>query len=185
MPRSFLLLCLLLAAACHGGPHKRGEKMWSVQAQYGEPIRGKTFVGNGIGEAPTVGVGFFNHWFVQDRIALGLGLTPTAYRQDGDTIWGGELNGQVRWYFAGSAGLGFFLDVQGGLLLMTEDVPPDGTPYNLSYGIGPGMEVPVGERWRMLGGVLFHHLSNGNGISSPDNPSQNEVRFWIGFGSTW
>jgi len=183
--RRLLLLFFLLLVACEGGLHRRGDKMWSVRAHYGEPIEGRTFVGNGLGKSPSAGVGVYNHWFVRDRLALGLGLTPTVFQQQGDTVWGAELNGQVRWYFADVSEVGFFLDVQGGLLLLSEDLPPRGTPYNLSYVIGPGVEWAIGERWRMLGGVLFHHISNGKGIESPDNPTLNETRVWIGFGSTW
>jgi hypothetical protein len=161
--------------------------MWSVQAQYGHPNPGDSIFGKVYGTAPTAGLGVFNHWYVTDRIALGVGLTPTLYFEDAGTVFGGEFNGQMRWHFWESEKLGFFLDLQGGLLFTAEDLPTGGTQFNGSYGFGPGLEVPLDDKWRLLGGVLIHHISNGKGIGVdvPDNPSQNEVRFWLGFGSTW
>jgi len=185
---AWLLLPLLLVPGCRGGGlHRKGEKLWSVQAQYGTPIPGDSISGQVHGTAPTAGVGAFNHWYVTDRIALGAGLTPTLYFEDAGTAFGAEGNGQIRWHFWESESIGFFLDLQGGFLLATADVPTGGTRYNLSYGMGAGFEVPLDERRRLLGGVLLHHFSNGKGlgIDVPDNPSQNEVRFWLGFGSTW
>ena len=67
-----LLLLLPFVVGCHGGGfHRKGEKMWSVQAQYGHPIPGDSISGKVHGTAPTAGLGVFNHWFVTDRIALG------------------------------------------------------------------------------------------------------------------
>lgn len=182
-----LVLLLLLGLGCRGGFHRKGEKLWSVQAQYGHPTPGDSLSGKVHGTAPTAGVGVFNHWYVADRIALGVGVTPMLYFQDAGTVFGTEFNGQIRWHFWEYKQLGFFLDLQGGLMLTTQDVPPTGTPLNISYGFGPGLEVPLDDRWRLLGGALFHHFSNGKGlgVNVPDNPSQNEVRFWLGFGSTW
>jgi hypothetical protein len=183
-----LLLLLLLGVACRGsGMHRKGEKMWSVQAQYGHSIPGDSLSGEVFGTAPTVGLGVFNHWYVTDRIALGVGATPTLYFEDVGTVFGAEFNGQIRWHFWEYAKLGFFLDLQGGLQVATADVPTGGTQYNFSYGIGPGLEVLLDDKWRMLGGVLLHHFSNGKGlgIDVQNNPSQNEARFWLGFGSTW
>lgn len=161
--------------------------MWSVQAQYGEPIPGDSISGKVSGTAPTAGVGLYHHWYVADRLALGVGVTPTLYFEDDRTIFGGEFNGQVRWHFYEYRKLGFFLDLQGGFLVATDDVPTGGTPWNFAYGAGPGFEVALDDGWRVLGGALFHHFSNGKGlgIDTDANPSQNEIRFWLGFGSTW
>ena len=183
-----MLLLLLVAAACRtGGLHRKGEKFWSVQGQYGHPIPGDSISGTVFGEAPTAGIGVFHHWYVHDRIGLGVGATPTLYFQDVGTALGAEFSGQLRWHFYEFERVGLFLDLQAGFLLATEDVPPTGTPANFTYGFGPGFEAPLHDRFRLLGGALFHHFSNGKGlgIDVDSNPSQNEIRFWIGVGSTW
>jgi hypothetical protein len=62
-----------------------------VQAQYGNPVPGQSISGEVFGDAPTAGVGVFYHWYVEDRLALGIGLTPTLWFQDVGTAFGTEI----------------------------------------------------------------------------------------------
>ena len=179
------LLFLFLFAACHGGIHKKGDRMWSVRGQYSHPTPGEAIVFKSHGHVQSVGVGAYNRWFVSDRIALGGGVSAMRFSEEGNTSWGGEFEAGLRWYFAEIGKTGFFFDANGGFLVADGDVPEFGSKANLLFDLGPGIEVPLGGNSKLLAGVQFQHFSNGKGLNSPENPSQNSIRFWIGYGHDW
>ena len=72
-----------------------------------------------------------------------------------------------------------------GYLRTTRDVPPRGTQWNYTFSFGPGIDVPICHNTHMLIGSSYHHISNALGRQSQRNPSQNEVRLWLGFEWTW
>ena len=181
----FFVLLLLVTAACNGGIHKKGDKMWSVHAHYSRPIVGNVLWWDGKGDVENAGIGAANRWFFKDRWAFSVGLTPTYFEENGNNTWGAEFEAGFRWYFAELKRVGFFFDFNGGFIYAADNIPERATDWNFSFALGPGLEVPLGNDFALLGGVQLHHFSNGRGLNVPDNPAQNEARFWIGFGRTW
>jgi len=181
-----LLALLTLFAGCHGGFHQRGEKRWSVRAVYGEPFDNGGFFGwNTAGDATNVGVGASNSWYFQDRWAGGIGVTPLYFNQTEGDAWGAEIEAHLRWHFVEWGKVGFLLDANCGALWAESPIPTGGTRGNLTYGIGPGIEYPLRNGFSLVAGLQFHHISNGKGLDSPANPSQNEMRYWFALTRKW
>lgn len=159
--------------------------MFIVRAHKGFVVRGKALAWTGLGNAPDVGLGVSSYWFVQDWLAIGAAVSPTRFNPAGPATLGVEVEGASRGYVFQSPDLGLFLDLKGGYLATKRGTPPGGTRDNWTFAFGPGFEVPLGHRFSFVGGAEFHHLSNAKGRDTPRNPSQNEVRSWIGFGLTF
>lgn len=172
-----------LLMSCRSTPlHRKGETDRGLRMLYGDPQVGKRLAWNAAGNAETVSVSAAQRWFVSDRHALGAGLTATHFDQEGESVWGGEIQGLMRWHFTEWESTSFFWDLDGGMLLTTEKVPPMSTDFNYTFDFGPGLEAPLGGALSFQAGVQFHHLSNARGRESPENESQNELRYWIGIG---
>jgi len=181
-----LLALLTLLQACAGGFHEKGEKRWSVRAVYGEPIDNGGFFGwNTAGDARNFGVGAANYWYFHDRLAAGIGLTPLYFSQAEGDSWGAETEAHLRWHMFEAGPVGFLMDANCGYLWAQSPIPTGGTRSNFSYGVGPGLEVPLSKGFSVLGGFQFHHISNGKGLDSPANPSQNELRMWFALTRKW
>jgi hypothetical protein len=186
--RRVLLLAALAAllSGCHsGGLHRKGERMWSVHAQASDPIVGNFLWWDGKSDAPNAGIGVAHRWFLADRWAYSVGLTPTWFDDDGNEVWGMEFETGFRWYFAETGKFALFWDFNGGFLLTEDPVPARATDWNFTFALGPGAEWKLGEKWSLLGGVQLHHFSNGKGLNVAANPAQNETRVWLGMGWLW
>jgi len=179
------VLGLALLGACHGGIHRKGERMWTVHGEYSDPIVGNFLWWDGKSDAPNVGVGVAHRWFLQDRWAYSVGLTPTHFWDDANKVWGLEFETGFRWYLWEAGDLALFWDFNGGFLLSEDPVPARATAWNFTFALGPGAEWKLGDHWSALGGVQLHHFSNAKGLNVADNPAQNEARFWFGFGRLW
>jgi len=188
--RIVLVLLLPLAfAACRVAPlHRRGDAMVTIRAEHGKPLQGKSLAWDGGFDAENYTLTVQNHYFVTDRIALGAGLSASRWQLRGRHRWGGEVSLAGRWFFAELNELeemGFFFDFTGGVLITDGNFPPNGTPKNFAFTFGPGLEFPITDTYSVLAAIQYHHISNALGRFSPRNPSQNELRFWIGVGILW
>jgi len=150
-----------------------------VRVSYGNPSPGHTLAWNSAGEAETLNATVADRWFLSDRVSLGLGVTGSNFRQEGENVLGGEIQGLLRWHFAEWKATSFFWDLDGGGLITTEKVPPESTSRNYTFDFGPGVEVPLDGGFSLLFGVQFHHLSNARGREDESNESQNEIRYGI------
>jgi len=168
-----------------GGLHKSDERTACVRAFYSEPITGHALVWHGVGDCPNEGFSLQNYWFLKDRVALGLGLTGVQFHIPGDRILGSEIEARLRYYFAETGKLGFFGDFTGGYLRTQSEIPPNGKDNNGTFAFGPGLEYGVGENKAVQLGFEFHHLSDLHGRDKDRNPSQNELKMWLGFALTW
>ena len=164
-----------------GLPHHAGDTMLQTKAYYGIPILQKSLLWDGNGEVDDFGVGVHAPRFLDDDIALGLGLNAGTWLLPGADSYSGELEGLLRVYPFGAAPV--FIEGTAGFQLATKNVPPGGTDWNFSFGFGPGFEVPVAADCNFEFGAGYHHISNALGRENDRNPSQNELRIWLGF--TW
>ena len=180
-------LLLYLLPSCGSAPvHQSGDRLLTLRYEYGEPIRGKSFAWTGLGTSDTQSIAVANHWFVSNRLSLGPSFTATAFDMlSGQWITGGEIEGIMRWHFAEIDKTSFFWDWTAGYLHTSKKMPPNSTDWNFTFGFGPGVEIPLGGKWKLLSTLQYHHLSNAKGRETVENESQNEARFTIGFGMDW
>lgn len=183
--RTWMLLLTMTAAACAGGRHRQGDRQAVFSASFGEPIDGKSLGFTGHGEARNVGLAAAGQWFLRDRWAIGVQAGGRYYDQTGGAAFGLEIEGTARHYLFEWGPVGFLFEVSGGGQVASRDVPPGGTSLNWVFGFGPTVEVPLGETTDLLAGYQWRHLSNGKGGDSPENPTQNDHRLWIGVAIDW
>ncbi len=164
--------------------HQAGDEMITVRGQFGQPHTGRTIFWFGKGNHENYGLGAYLHAFVSDSWALGVGIDGSLLKPPGKNVFGVEVEGVSRHYLTQSADYGVFWDFTGGFIQTSRGFPPGGTRWNFTFGFGPGLELPVGSNTDLLVGGYFHHMSNGLGRDTPRNPSQNDLRFWLGIGWT-
>jgi len=161
--------------------------MLSARVFYGKPIVGRALWWIGEGDVPNYGVSLQNYFFLQDRVALGLGVNRIEFQPPGKDFGGWEFELRLRYYFLEIEGAGVFFDFNGGWMGAEHSMPPEGTRANYTFSFGPGLDVPLGSGISLLGGCELHHWSNarGTGERAVDNPAQNEFFPWLGLGVRW
>lgn len=162
-----------------GLDHKHGANAAMVRAFYGVPILQKSLFWDGNGEVDDYGAGVAAFRFVSDGVMLGMGVNGSVWMEPGHDVYAAEWEGLLRYYPA-AEGM-FFVDLGGGWVQGTEAVPTGGTDWNMSFQLGPGYEIPVSKGASVLLGACYHHTSNALGPQNDRNPSQNEIRFWVGW----
>ena len=184
---AILLLGLFVCGCRGGGLHRKGERMASVQMQgTAWPFKGHALAWLGEESHSYLGGGFFNHWFVSDRTALGAGLMYNNYQFDGRNVASGEIQGNYRhFFFEHEDKYSYFLELFGGAQWGETEIPRGATRHEYTFGFGPGMEVKISDKYRLLAGAQFHHQSNALGRTAENNPSQNDLRLWVAFGWMW
>ena len=187
MMRSLALLTMpfLVLGACTGGPHRKGDRQAVFTVDYSEPMLGTSLGFDGHGDARNVGTSAGVQWFLMDRWAVGVRTGLRYYDQRGGATGAWEVEMTARHYFFEIGKMSFGFEMTGGGSLATRDVPPGGTSVNWVWGFGPLFEDPLAEKADLLFGYQWRHLSNGLGGDSPDNPTQNGNRLWIGVGFDW
>ncbi|MHC4939098.1 MAG: hypothetical protein ACYTHK_09035 [Planctomycetota bacterium] len=182
-----ILLGVSVLGCRHGGIHRKGERMASVRMHGSAwPIVGHAIAWEGEEGHEYYGAGLWNHWFTSDRIALGGGISLQNYHIDGTNVGAVEFEANYRHYlFEHEEKYAYFWEFYGGAQIAEFPVPRSGTTTEFTFAFGPGMEVKLGEKPRLLGGVQFHHQSNALGREAENNPSQNDLRVWLGFGWMW
>lgn len=183
--RTLVLLLVLAAAACKGGPHRKGDRQAVFSGSIGEPMQGDSLGFVGHGDARNIGLAAASQWFLMDRWAVGVQVGGRFYHQTGGDVIALEVEGTARHYLFEIGSVGFLFEVTGGGQVASRDVPPGGTSYNWAFGFGPTLEIPLGEETDLLAGYQWRHLSNGKGGDSPENPTQNDHRLWVGVAIDW
>jgi len=180
---------LLVAAGCNfsGGLHRQEEREVVVEASYGHADPSQPFLWQGIGDANDYGLiaGYAYYW--RDRVGLQAKLTPVRiYDQSDGRVYACEFQIGFRYYFWEAEDLGVFLEALGGVSYADKSVPPeDGTHFNFTQDTGLGLEYLINDRWSVLGGYRYSHMSNGRGTDRTKNPSQNDHEWWLGIGYSW
>jgi len=150
------------------------------------PILGHAIAWEGEEGHEYLGGGIWNHWFTSDRIALGGGVSFNNYSIDGTNVGAVEIEANYRHFlFEHDETYAYFWEFYGGAQWSEFPVPRGATTQEFTFGFGPGVEVKLGEKPRLLAGVHFHHQSNALGRTATNNPSQNDLRVWLAFGWMW
>jgi opacity protein-like surface antigen len=98
----------------------------------------------------------------QSNRAEGVGISPLMFR------WNLREHGPIH----------PFLELAGGVVATNRDVPEGTTRWNFTAHTGAGARVRVADRWGVVLGYRFHHLSNAN--TAPRNPGINSNVGYLG-----
>ena len=176
----------VVLAGCQGGLHRRGDQQIVVQADYGEPMRGNSYLGlTGGGSAANAGLTLGNHYFIEDRVAVVGSVSYRYFDQSDGPVHAAELEMGLRFFFLEFGTVAFSFDIYIGGMVGTRSVPETGSHGNFLAGLGPTAEIQLGKKLSVLLGYQFRHLSNGGGFRDPDNPTQNDNRFYVGVALPW
>lgn len=147
---------------------------WTVEASggYVGPIR---FSDAGF---TTASVGA-NYYF-GDGVALGAALDGYAVQQFGEDSAGGGLSLGSRWHALRFQRVTLFGDAIGGVNEFTVRTPPFGTHFNYTAKVGVGLTVRLTDRFHLIGGARYFHLSNGTLHGRDENPSYDGVQGYGG-----
>lgn len=175
---------LLTASRADGDPreHLQGDAVVEARGFFGVPILQKSLYWDGNGEVNNFGVGGRYLYFVGDSFAIGPGLNATWFKTNGHETFAGEFEAIGRGYLWNADSFRVYWDLAGGWQQSTHQVPEGGTQWNMTFSFGPGVEVPIGGGNNLIVGARYHHMSNALGRQNDRNPSQNEGRFFVGFG---
>jgi hypothetical protein len=166
-------------SAGNGVHREAGSNTIETNIYYGFPILQKSFVWDGNGDVYDAGIGVHLSHYVADNLAFGLGTNYATWFTPGSDVYSAEMEAVVRGYPFGDSSP-FFIDGNTGFQYASNPIPPGGTYWNFSFGFGGGVDVPLESRMSMLIGAHYHHISNALGRENLHNPSQNEVRVWVG-----
>ena len=158
------------ASPARGRPYaSQGSVAWWVECSAGTNFS-EGWVGSG-------GVGV--EWYPVDGFALGLRLDGIGVRlEDTPATGGADAVILLRWhalmredwslYFEGGCGLAYF----------SSRVPSGAAHLNFTPQIGVGCSVAVDDRARLLAGLRWFHISNGQTASS--NPGVDMLSAYVG-----
>ena len=119
--------------------------------------------------------------FLQGRFEYAVDAVPLfLIFQPANTAYGVGLNPlNLKWNFATRGDVVPYVELDGGTLFTTHDVPNGTTNVNFSSGAALGTHFLGSKRaWSLE--IRYMHISNG-GLSSP-NPGINTVQVRVGFG---
>lgn len=174
----WLLALLLPLSGCSGGLHRQGEHQLSLVGSYSEP-----FDPDGRGAAGGITAGY--HYFLQDRLALLVNLTPyRSYCQPDGHATAGEVQLGLRWHFwdceLGELPLGLYAELLAGVMQASRSVPEAGAHTNFVEGAGVGVELRLSEEVFWTTGCRLRHMSHAGILDSGPNPGQDDVLVYTG-----
>ena len=97
------------------------------------------------------------------------------------TVYGGGFSPfGLKWNFAGSTRLQPYLELTGGGVITTRDVPlGNSSSFNFTASLGPGIMLDRGPRHAVSFALCYWHLSNAG--TGHLNPTFNTVQFTMGY----
>ena len=124
----------------------------------------------------TAGAGI--HWFVEERVSVGIFAEAIHVNQDGENAVGGGGGVLVRWYFARTETAAFFGEIGVGLAGFDTPVPQEGTTVDFSPRAALGIALPVAERTTLDARIGWLHFSNAQ--TGEENPGIDALSASIG-----
>ncbi len=122
----------------------------------------------------------YNRFLVDDIEWFLEGGLWTFYDQGGDNAFGLSASLGFRWHFVSREQWSLFADVGIGVLGTTDHVPPEGTSFNFMPRAGLGFTRQLDENVRLMGGVRWHHISNGRTRGDSRNPARDAPQLYVG-----
>ena len=177
-----LLLCLSSAAVAQEHP-AAGNNELTVFASGGHGTTGRTSA-TGI-----LSFGLRYGWVLTEphgpgplrgRFEYAVDAVPATIVFQNNSTFGTGIDPVVlKWNFERRGRWAPYLEINGGTLFTTEEVPRGTSNVNFTSGGVLGVEF-FGHHWNPMVGVRYMHISNA-GLSTP-NPGINTVQVMLGFG---
>jgi hypothetical protein len=148
----------------------RGTKRWHVTggAAWSFSTRSDSLAMLGVGVSS----------FVADGLSFDIDFSGLDIRQAGSDTWGINLTMSFRLHFLREPSWTMYLDGGCGLMYSGDQVPEDGTVFNLTPQFGVGFSIAVADDVRLLTGVRWFHISNAN--TDADNPGRDSLLLYAG-----
>jgi lipid A 3-O-deacylase len=116
---------------------------------------------------------------LRGRLEMAIEITPVFLAFQSDRAEGAAFSPLMfRWNLREHARIHPFVEIAGGVVATNRDVPEATSRFNFSSHGGAGARVRVAERWGVVVGYRFQHLSNGN--TAPRNPGINSNIGYLG-----
>lgn len=123
--------------------------------------------------------GFGFSFFPVDDLSINFEFNGMYFDQDMAQEAGGfNFNLLLRWHYMTREKWSAFLEMGGGILITTDEVPAGGSGFNFTPQAGAGISVDVGNDVRLLTGVRSHHISNARTFDN--NPGQDSFYGFVG-----
>lgn len=136
-----------------------------------------TFAGDFHGTT-VVSAGAGVHWFVEERVSVGLFAEAIHVNQDGDNAVGGGGGVLVRWYFARLESAAIFGEIGVGLAGFDAPVPQEGTSVDFTPRAAVGIAWPIADRTTLDARVGWLHFSNAQ--TGEENPGVDALAASVG-----
>ncbi len=150
---------------------KEGSKWWSAGATLGHDFADATDVG---------GFAAFTYFLIDDVEVTGQ-LGVKYYSQPGDDAVGFNPHFLFRWHFVNTGGWTVFADAGIGVMGSSDNVPFDGTSFNLTPRVGVGFTRRLtDDGTRLIAGLTWAHVSNARIQGDDKNPSRDEPMVYVG-----
>ncbi len=121
-----------------------------------------------------------------DNFSINFGLTahrvlqPTEVEFGSDDTFAGEFAALLRWHFFTRGDFSLFVDGGSGVFYADDNVPGEGTRFNFTPQGGLGVTYRFADRWHLIAGGRWFHVSNA-GIQGPDrHPGSNAAMGYVG-----
>ena len=149
----------------------RGQHRWYLQGGLGTNLDGSD-----PGSFGLVGAGL-SHFFANGQ-SLNLELNGLGFIQEGEDAVGLNLALLHRWDFIRRPDWSLYLDGGVGVIGTTSPVPSEGSSLAFTPQAGGGATIRLANDQRLMLGLRWHHISNGNLFE--DNPGQDSIYGYLG-----
>jgi opacity protein-like surface antigen len=148
-----------------------GSKWWTVGAAAADNFQ----------NAVDVNIHGAYSYFLAKDVECAFEAAVWHFNQPGDNPFGGSGSLVLRWHFINTGDWTVYADAGIGLLLATDDVPPDGTSFDFLPRAGAGFTRRLtDDGLRLQVGVRWHHVSNARITSDEDNPGRDAAMLYAG-----
>jgi hypothetical protein len=118
--------------------------------------------------------------YVFDTVAIQMNLTGYGFsegRSDGAAV---GITLGIRHHILNINNNSIFLDVAGGEIEASNNLPYGGTHLNNTIQFGIGVAHPLAENLSLVAGVRYYHISNASSEGGDRNPSVNAIQGVVG-----
>jgi opacity protein-like surface antigen len=124
----------------------------------------------------TGGVGYY----FLDNLAINLDVSGYGFNEGRPSGAAVGVTLGLRHHLLNFGKLAFFVDVAGGIIEASSELPSGGTHLNNTFYVGPGVAYPIRDNVSLIGGIRYFHISNARSEGPDRNPSVNAIQGVVG-----
>lgn len=124
----------------------------------------------------TGGVGYY--FF--DNLAINLDVSGYGFNEGQPSGAAVSMTLGLRHHLLNFGTASLFMDVAGGIIEASSELPSGGTHLNNMFYVGPGIAYPIRDNVWLIGGVRYFHISNAQSEGPDRNPSINAIQGVVG-----